>query len=217
MLFGDSNTKCHQFIAGSQTTSQDWPRTNRRLKASSREVMEHVPRLGLKRDQTWDFETQELHTAQKQRSGLLTGKPVQQCLHRREEEKPKSWSSGGFGAMLALGGMQAGGHIPRITEGGLVCPLMICCSREGRKLLLDHSWQRSQDQPEHREKAVSFIGVRERAGRSSQGLPHLEHRRSQAIPIWAPRARLPARQGCEPPSPPKDWAALTSSSWLWTC
>lgn len=64
--------------------------------------MEHVPGLGLKQDKTLSFETQELHAAQKWKSGLLTGKTVQQCLHGREEEKPKS--SGGFGAMLALGG-----------------------------------------------------------------------------------------------------------------
>lgn len=42
MLLGDSNIKCHQFIAESQNTSQDQPRTNRKLKASSGEVMEHV-------------------------------------------------------------------------------------------------------------------------------------------------------------------------------
>lgn len=141
VLLGDR--KCHQVIAESQTTGQDWPRTNRRrLKASSGEVMEHVPGLGLKHDNTSSFGTQQLHTAQK-RSGLLTGKTVQQCLLRREEEKPKS--SGRFGAMLALGGLQAGGHSPWIMEGWLVCPLMTCCPREGRKLQLDHSWQRSQD------------------------------------------------------------------------
>lgn len=73
LLLGDSNTKCHQFIAESQTTGKDWTRTNRRrLKASSGEVMEHVPGLGLKHDKTLSFGTQELHTAQKRRSGLLT-------------------------------------------------------------------------------------------------------------------------------------------------
>lgn len=103
MLLEDSSTKCLQFIAGSQTTGQDWPRTNRRrLKTSGAEVLEHVPGSGLKHDKTSSFETQELHTAQKWKSGLLTGKTVQQSLHGREEEKAKS--SGGFGAMLALGG-----------------------------------------------------------------------------------------------------------------
>lgn len=103
MLLRDSNTKCHQFIAGSQTTGQDWLRTNRRrLKASGGEVMEYVPGSGLKHNKTLSFETQELHTAQKWKRRLLTGKTVQQCLHGREEEKPKS--SEGFGTMLALGG-----------------------------------------------------------------------------------------------------------------
>lgn len=188
MLLGDSNTKCHQFIAGCQIIGQDWSRTNRRrLKARGGKVMERVPGLGLKCDKTLSFETQELHAARKWKSGLLTGKTVQLCLHGREEEKPKS--SAGFGAMLALGGLQAGGHIPRITGGCLVCPLITRCPREGRKLLLDCSWQSSQDQPEHREKAVSFTGLRGRARRSSQELPHLEHRRSQAILTWAPRAQ----------------------------
>lgn len=34
--------------------------------------MEHVPGLGLKHDKTLSFGTQELHTAQKRRSGLLS-------------------------------------------------------------------------------------------------------------------------------------------------
>lgn len=211
MLLGDSSTKCLQLIAGSQTTGQDWPRTNRR----SGEVMEHVPGPGLKHDKTSSFVTQELHTAQKWKSGLLTGKTVQQSLHGREEEKAKS--SGGFGAMLALRGQGDTSLGSQRSGWSLVCPLMIWCPREGRQLLLEHSWQRCQDQPEHREKAVSFTGLGERAWRSSQELPHLEHRRSQAIPTWAPRAQFPARQGSEALSPPKDQAALTSSSWLWTC
>lgn len=45
--------------------------------------------------------------------------------------------------MLAPGGLQQGGHNTQITGGWLLCPQMTCSPREGRKLLQDHSLQRS--------------------------------------------------------------------------
>lgn len=56
-------------------------------------MIEHVPgsglRLGVKLDKTLGFETHGLHPTQKRKSGLLTGKTVQQCLQGGEEEKPE--------------------------------------------------------------------------------------------------------------------------------
>lgn len=190
---------------------ENWPRTNRRRpKASGGEVVEHVPRSGFKHDKTLSFEAQQLHTAQKRKSGLLTGKTAAVSAWEGRGEAQEQWRVwGNAGPGRAPGrGTHPSDHrrAPDLSPHDL-----------GGKEDASGPQLAEEPGPTRAHKAVSFTVLRERAGRSSLELPHLEHRRSQAIPTWAPRAQLPARPGCEPPSPPKDHPALTSSSWLWTC
>lgn len=120
-----------------------------------------------------------------------------------------------------------GGHVTQSPQGWLVCPQRMCSPREGRRLLLAPSLQRSLALTPAEGQAVCFAEeVRAGLGGVPGDSPaaHTPGAGREAMPSpprhpgTALRDATVAQARATPPGTPRGvQAALTSSSWLWTC